>query len=85
MCPLEVGLLNSGHTGVFGLDPAKTSEQYIIVVNLGCVDQSFTITERDMSTDLSNVAQVVESRLTYAVYLFVPRHDIVEPRTDVLC
>ena len=85
MCPLEVGLLNSGHTGVFGLDPAKTSEQYIIVVNLGCVDQSFTITERDMSTDLSNVAQVVESRLTYAVYLFVRRHDIVEPRTDVLC
>ena len=38
-----------------------------------------------MFTDLSNVAQVVESRLTYAVYLFVPRHDIVEPRTDVLC
>ena len=44
------------------------------MVNLGCyecVDQSFTMTERDMFTDLSNVAQVVESRLTYAVYLFV--------------
>ena len=43
------------------------------MVNLGCyegVDQSFTMTERDMFTDLSNVAQVVESRLTYAVYLF---------------
>ena len=26
-----------------------------------CVDQSFTMTERDMFTDLSNVAQVVES------------------------
>ena len=41
--------------------------------NLGCyecVDQNFTMTERDMFTDLSNVAQVVESRLTYAVYLF---------------
>ena len=58
------------------------------MVNLGCyecVDQSFTMTERDMFTDLSNVAQVVESRLTYAVYLFVHRHDSVEPRTDVLC
>ena len=58
------------------------------MVNLGCyecVDQSFTMTERDMFTDLSNVAQVVESRLTYAVYLFVRTHDIVEPRTDVLC
>ena len=44
------------------------------MVNLGCyecVDQSFTMTERDMFTDLSNVPQVVESRLTYAVYLFV--------------
>ena len=44
------------------------------MVNLGCyecVDQSFTMTERDMFTDLSNVAQVVESRVTYAVYLFV--------------
>ena len=40
------------------------------MVNLGCVDQSFTITERDMSTDLSNVAQVVESRLTYATMFF---------------
>ena len=43
------------------------------MVNLGCyecVDQSFTMTERDMFTDLSYVAQVVESRLTYAVYLF---------------
>ena len=29
------------------------------------------MTERDMFTDLSNVPQVVESRLTYAVYLFV--------------
>ena len=29
------------------------------------------MTERDMFTDLSNVAQVVESRVTYAVYLFV--------------
>ena len=58
------------------------------MVNLGCyecVDQSFTMTERDMFTDLSNVAQVVGSRLTYAVYLFVHRHDSVEPRTDVLC
>ena len=58
------------------------------MVNLGCyecVDQSFTMTERDMFTDLSNVAQVVGSRLTYAVYLFVDRHDSVEPRTDVLC
>ena len=38
------------------------------MVNLGCyecVDQSFTMTERDMFTDLSNVAQVVESRVTY--------------------
>ena len=35
------------------------------MANLGCVDQSFTITERDMSTDLSNVAQVVESRLLF--------------------
>ena len=34
------------------------------------MDQNFTMTERDMFTDLSNVAQVVESRLTYAVYLF---------------
>ena len=44
------------------------------MVNLGCyecVDQSFTMTERDMFTDLSNVAQVVESRVTYAVYLYV--------------
>ena len=44
------------------------------MVNRGCyecVDQSFTMTERDMFTDLSNVAQVVESRVTYAVYLFV--------------
>ena len=44
------------------------------MVNLGCyecVDQSFTMTKRDMFTDLSNVAQVVESRVTYAVYLFV--------------
>ena len=58
------------------------------MVNLGCyecVDQSFTMTERDMFTDLSNVAQVVESRLIYAVYLFVHKHDSVEPRTDVLC
>ena len=58
------------------------------MVNLGCyecVDQSFTMTERDMFTDLSNVAQVVESRLTYAVYLVVHKHDSVEPRTDVLC
>ena len=34
------------------------------MVNLGCykcVDQSFTMTEKDMFTDLSNVAQVVES------------------------
>ena len=38
-----------------------------------------------MFTDLSNVAQVVESRLTYAVYLFVRKHDIVESGTDVLC
>ena len=49
------------------------------------MDQSFKMTERDMFTDLSNVAQVVESRLTYAVYLFVHKHDSVEPRTDVLC
>ena len=42
------------------------------------------MTERDMFTDLSNVAQVVESRLLYAVYLFVHKHDSVEPRTDVL-
>ena len=58
------------------------------MVNLGCyecVDQSFTMTEREMFTDLRNVAQVVESRLTYAVYLFVHGHDSVEPRTDVLC
>ena len=58
------------------------------MVNLGCyecVDQSFSMTERGMFTDLINVAQVVESRLTYAVYLFVHRHDSVEPRTDVLC
>ena len=58
------------------------------MVNLGCyecVDQSFTMTERDMFTDLSNVAQVVESRLTYAVYLFVHRHGSVEPANDVLC
>ena len=44
------------------------------MVNLGCyecVDQSFTMTERDMFTNLSNVAQVVERRVTYAVYLFV--------------
>ena len=44
------------------------------MVNLGCyecVDQSFTMTGRDMFTNLSNVAQVVESRLTHAVYLFV--------------
>ena len=33
------------------------------------MDQSFLMTERDMFTDLSNVGQVVESRLTYAVYL----------------
>ena len=38
-----------------------------------------------MFTDLSNVAQVVESILTYAVYLFVHKHDSVEPRTDGLC
>ena len=55
------------------------------MANLGCVDQSFAIAERDMSTDLSNVAQVVESRLTYAVYVVVHRHDSVEPRTDGLC
>ena len=58
------------------------------MVNLGCyecVDQSFTMTERDMFTDLSNVAQVVESRLTYAVYFFVHRHDSVKPSTDVVC
>ena len=58
------------------------------MVNLGCyecVDQSLTVTERDMFTDLSNVVQVAESRLTYAVYLFVHRHNSVEPRTDVLC
>ena len=56
------------------------------MVNLGChecVDQSFTVTARDLFTDLSNVAQVVKSRLTYAVYLFVRGHDSVEPRTDV--
>ena len=56
----------------------------MIVVNLGCykcVDQSFTVTERDVFSDLSNVAQVVESRLTYAVY--VPRHDSVEPRAPM--
>ena len=44
------------------------------MVNLGCyecVDQSFTMTERDMFTDLSNVAQVVGSRLTYAVCLSI--------------
>ena len=59
-----------------------------MVVNLGCyecVDQGFTSTERDLFTDLSNVAQILESRLTYAVCLFVHRHDSVEPRTDVLC
>ena len=58
------------------------------MVNLGCyecVEQSFTVAERDMFTDLSNAAQVVESRLTFAVYLFVQRHDSVEPRIDVLC
>ena len=38
-----------------------------------------------MFTDLSNVAQVAESRLTYAVYLFVHRHDSVEAHTDFLC
>ena len=38
-----------------------------------------------MFTDLSNVAQVVENGLTYAVHLVVHRHDSVEPRTDVLC
>ena len=57
------------------------------MVNLGCyecVDQSFTMTERDMFTDLSNVAQVAESRLTHAVYLFVHRHDSVEANTDFL-
>ena len=50
-----------------------------------CVGQSFTMTERDMFTDLSNVVQVVESTLTYAVYLVVHRHDSVEPRTEVRC
>ena len=44
------------------------------MVNLGCyecVDQSFTMTERDIFSGLRNVAQVVESRLAYAVYLLV--------------
>ena len=40
------------------------------------MDQSFTKTERGVFIDLSNVAQVVKSRLTYAVYLFAHRHDI---------
>ena len=57
------------------------------MVNLGCyecVHQRFEMTRRDVFTDLSNVAQVVESRLTYAVDLFVHRHDRGEPGT-VLC
>ena len=45
------------------------------MVNLGryeCVDQSFIMTEKEMFTDLGNVAQVVESRLTVCCLFVCP-------------